>query len=43
MNYTYKSPQTKQEWQAYFDLRWRILRAPWQQARGSERDDLEAS
>jgi N-acetylglutamate synthase-like GNAT family acetyltransferase len=43
MNYTYKSPQTEQEWQAYFDLRWRILRAPWQQSRGSERDELEDS
>lgn len=24
-----------------FDLRWRVLRAPWQQPRGSERDDRE--
>ena len=38
-----KSPQVEQEWQDYFDLRWRILRAPWQQPRGSEQDEYEDS
>ena len=33
-------PRTTQEWESYFDLRWRVLREPWGQARGSERDDL---
>ena len=28
---------------AYFDLRWRVLRKPWKQPRGSERDDLDAT
>ena len=37
-----KSPNTQQEWNQYYDLRWRILRAPWQQAKGSEQDDLES-
>lgn len=41
MPYTVKSPFTEQEWADYFDLRWRILRAPWQQPPGSERDELE--
>ena len=36
------SPQNGAEWDDYFDLRWRVLRAPWQQPRGSEKDDLEA-
>ena len=27
----------------YFDLRWRVLREPWNQPRGSERDDLDAT
>jgi len=36
-----KSPQTKQEFFDYFDLRWRILRAPWNQPKGSEQDELE--
>jgi predicted GNAT family N-acyltransferase len=36
------SPQTSAEWEQYFDLRWRVLRAPWQQPRGSEKDDREA-
>ena len=36
-----KSPQTKDEFFRYFDLRWRILRAPWNQPKGSEQDELE--
>ena len=36
------SPQSEAEWDNYFDLRWRVLRAPWHQARGSEKDDREA-
>lgn len=38
-----KSPETEQEWQRYYQLRWQILRAPWQQPPGSERDELEAA
>lgn len=34
-------PQTPVEWADYFDLRWRVLRAPWDQPRGSEKDDRE--
>lgn len=34
-----RSPTTPEEFQAYYDLRWRILRAPWGQPRGSERDE----
>jgi thioesterase domain-containing protein len=37
-----RSPETAQEWQQYYQLRWQILRAPWQQPKGSEQDDLEA-
>jgi thioesterase domain-containing protein len=37
-----KSPASEQEWQRYYQLRWQILRAPWQQPPGSERDALEA-
>lgn len=36
-----KSPQTKDEFFKYYDLRWRILRAPWNQPKGSEQDELE--
>ena len=35
-------PSTSAELDTYYDLRWRILRKPWDQARGSERDDLDA-
>ncbi len=34
-------PRTPEEVEAYFDFRWRELRAPWQQPRGSERDEFE--
>jgi predicted GNAT family N-acyltransferase len=36
-------PSTPDELQHYYDLRWKILRAPWNQPRGSEQDELEAS
>ena len=35
------APSTPTQWRAYYELRWRILRRPWRQARGSERDELE--
>lgn len=39
--YSFENP-LHTEWEsAYFDLRWQVLRAPWQQPKGSERDELE--
>ena len=35
-------PETAEQFEEYFDLRWRILRAPWEQPRGSEKDEYEA-
>jgi len=37
-----RSPQNQTEWQAYFELRFDILRAPWGQAKGSEQTTDEA-
>ena len=34
-------PRSSKDFTAYYDLRWRILRRPWQQPRGSEKDELE--
>ena len=34
-------PGSEAEFERYFDLRWQLLRAPWQQPRGSERDEFE--
>jgi ribosomal protein S18 acetylase RimI-like enzyme len=34
-----RSPKTQIEWDSYYDLRYRILRNPWNQPRGSERND----
>ena len=38
-----QSPRSPSEWDAYFDLRWRILRQPWGQPRSSERDSEDDS
>lgn len=36
-----RSPNSAEEWQQYFLLRWQMLRQPWQQPLGSEQDELE--
>lgn len=36
-----REPCTPSDWDAYFDLRWRVLRQPWGQPRGSERDPTD--
>jgi len=36
-----KEPTTSEDFEKYFELRWRILRAPWKQPKGSEQDDEE--
>jgi predicted GNAT family N-acyltransferase len=35
-------PSSAADFHSYYDLRWRILRAPWDQPRGSERDAQDA-
>ncbi len=35
------TPQSAQEFQDYYQCRWKILRQPWQQPLGSEQDELE--
>lgn len=37
-----RTPQTADEWQQYYQLRYQVLRAPWQKPPGSERDALES-
>jgi predicted GNAT family N-acyltransferase len=34
-------PASPGEFQQYYELRWKILRAPWNQPRGSERDSRD--
>ena len=34
-------PATSEQFEQYYDLRWRILRAPWKQPRDSEKDIIE--
>jgi len=42
MSYQVSTPQSPQDWQDYYQLRYQVLRAPWGQPPGSERDELEA-
>ena len=37
------SPYTPQEWDAYFLFRWQMLRQPWKQPVGSDRDQHETA
>lgn len=37
-----RCPKTEQEWTQYYDLRYRILRQPWNQPLGSERNEGDA-
>lgn len=41
LDLTLVEPKTSEQFAQYYDLRWRILRAPWKQPRGSEKDTLE--
>ena len=36
-----RKPETKQEIKKYYNLRWQILRKPWNQAEGSEQDEMD--
>jgi len=36
-------PQTEGQFEKYYDLRWRMLRKPWDQPKGSEKDERENS
>ena len=38
---TIKSPESTEEWANYFLLRWQVLRAPWKQPKGTEKDEIE--
>jgi predicted GNAT family N-acyltransferase len=37
------TPTTSQDFEKYFQLRWEVLRKPWNQNKGTEQDDLEHS
>jgi ribosomal protein S18 acetylase RimI-like enzyme len=37
------TPTTAQDFEKYFQLRWEVLRKPWNQQKGTEQDDLEHS
>ena len=38
-----RSPETETEFRAYYDLRWRVLREPWGQPLGSDRDEHDVT
>ncbi len=41
-DYRFRPPRSEAEWEAYYGLRYRVLREPWSQPRGSERDEDES-
>lgn len=41
MSFRIIRPETGEDFERYFELRWGILAAPWNQPRGIERDELE--
>ena len=41
MPITIRPPKTEKEFEDYFQLRWEVLRKPWNEPRGSEKDKLE--
>ena len=36
-----RKPLSKEDFEMMYDLRWRVLREPWNQTRGTEKDDIE--
>ncbi len=40
-NISIRKTETKEEFEKYYNLRWRILRQPWNQPVGSEKDEKE--
>ncbi len=38
-----RPPETAEEFDAYYNLRWMVLRAPWNQPKGSEKDEYEGA
>ena len=39
--YTIKTPATRDDFKAYYALRFRVLREPWGHSKGTEKDDYE--
>lgn len=39
--YQILTPCTKTELDKYYECRWRLLREPWNESKGTERDDIE--
>jgi len=37
-----RNPESESDWEAYYNLRWELLRKPWDKPRGSERDEKDA-
>lgn len=39
--YTIKTPKTRDDFKAYYTLRYKVLREPWGHPKGTEKDDFE--
>ncbi len=43
MDFKISQPTTEEEWNNYLQVRWEVLRKPWNQPKGSELDDSDDS
>ncbi|MBE9568723.1 MAG: hypothetical protein IMF14_08505, partial [Proteobacteria bacterium] len=43
MRFIIRQPETADEFEQYYFLRWQVLRKPWAQPQGLEKDDIEDS
>ena len=37
-----RTPESESDWESYYNLRWELLRKPWDKPRGSEKDEKDA-
>jgi predicted GNAT family N-acyltransferase len=42
MPFYIRNPESDSDWDSYYTCRWELLRKPWDQPRGSEKDDNDA-
>ena len=42
ISFNVRNPESDNDWNAYYQCRWEILREPWDQPQGSEKDEHDA-
>ena len=42
ISFDLRRPETDSDWEAYYQCRWELLREPWDQPKGSEKDEYDS-